>query len=195
MKNLFYLFAALLVLVSCNQKKTEASLPAVEETETNDTTLYGVCGEGSMMHTLELITNMQDTLQIRVSADEEDGITRVAGGFMSGDRMAVTAHKGDDGLVADRVVNLTSLLGKWSSLDKNFEITDDGEVKSFVKAESNVWTSWRILNGQLLFNRDTFDIISLGADSLGLENNTGIFFYRRMRPEITKSLKEESVTN
>ena len=83
--------------------------------------------------------------------------------------------------VADRIINISSLLGKWSSLDKNFELTDDGEVHSYVAAETSTWTMWRILNGQLLLNRDTFDIVTLGADSLELENRQGIFLFKRSR--------------
>ena len=54
-------------------------------------------------------------------------------------------------------------------------------VKSSVKAERNPWTSWKILNGQLLLNRDTFNIGHLGSDSLYLENREGIFVYKRQK--------------
>ncbi len=138
-----------------------------------------------MMHTLELITNMRDTLTVHIASDDEDEPTVVSGGLMAGDRMAVTAAKGPDGLVAHRIVNITSLLGRWTSIDKDFEITDDGEVKSFVRAETNTWTAWRILNGQLLLNRDTFDIITLGADSLEMESSRGIYLFKRIRTDLT----------
>lgn len=85
---------------------------------------------------------------------------------MAGDKMAVTGHKTADELVADRVINVTSLLGHWTSIDKNFTIEEGGTVHSAVKAETNPWTSWKILNGSLLLNRDTFAIDGLSADSL-----------------------------
>ena len=40
---------------------------------------------------------------------------------------------------------------------------------------------WKILNGQLLLNRDTFDITSLGADSLYIENQKGIYTFKRQK--------------
>lgn len=181
MKKLFLLSLVVLALVSCNQKNEKPVSEEVEEVEVSDSTLYGICGEGTMMHTLELITNMQDTLEVHISDVDMDEPTSVVGGLMCGDRMAVTAAKIDGEWIAQRIINLTSLLGKWTSIDKNFQITDDGEVLSDVKTESKSWTAWRILNGQLLLNRDTFDIVTLDADSLELGNNDGIFFYKRVR--------------
>ena len=52
---------------------------------------------------------------------------------------------------------------------------------SNVKAETNPWTAWKILNGKLLLNKDTFQIVGLGADSLYLENNKGVFAYKRIK--------------
>lgn len=180
MKKLLYIAMMLLVMGACNDRK-DAKIDGLTDTDdVADSTVYGVCGDGTMMNTLELITAMNDTLSIRI-CDEGADSTSVVGGMMCGDRMAVTMHDTDDGLVANRVINLTSLFGKWSSIDKNFEITEDGEVHSLVTAESNAWTAWRILNGQLLLNRDTFDILTLGADSLELENPYGIFCYKRSR--------------
>ncbi len=180
MKKIFMFAVMLLAIVGCTHKKQSPVASCDAEAEVNDSTIYGVCGEGTMMHSLELITSMQDTLTILINNEDAIDQTVVAGGLMSGDRMAVTARKTDDGWVAQRILNITSLLGKWTSIDKNFEITDDGEVKSSVKMESKAWTSWRILNGQLLLNRDTFDIVSITADSLEIENKDGIYAYRRM---------------
>ena len=95
--------------------------------------------------------------------------------------MAVVGHLSEGELVADQVINLTALQGRWTSIDKNFEIQEGGVVASSVKAESNPWTSWKIFNGQLLLNKDTFRINSLGADSLYLENTAGIFTYKRQQ--------------
>ena len=100
---------------------------------------------------------------------------------MVGDRLAIVGVQVNGERVAQKVINLTTLLGKWSSLDKNFEIQEGGGVQSFVKAESNPWTTWKILNGKLLLNKDTFSVNTLGADSLYLENNEGIFAYRRQQ--------------
>jgi hypothetical protein len=108
---------------------------------------------------------------------EEDAT--ILGGLMVGDRIAVMGTESDQGLVGKKFINLTTLLGKWTSLDKNFEIVEGGMVSSNVEAESNPWVSWKILNGHLLLNTDTFDIVELGADSLYIENKSGIYVYKR----------------
>ena len=76
-------------------------------------------------------------------------------------------------------INLTSLLGHWTSLDRNFEIKEGGTVTSSLQSEKNPWTSWKIWNGKLILSKDTFDVDNLGADSLSLENKDGIFIYTR----------------
>lgn len=190
MKNIgiFIASAALIILAGCNQKKEKVQATTDNQEQTADSTVYGVCGDGTSMHSLEIITDAGDTLTYAIIDDEyaDDGtsstpVSRVEGGLMAGDKMAVTGHKADGELIADNVINVTSLLGRWTSIDKNFEIEEGGTVRSSVKAETNPWTSWKILNGQLLLNRDTFDVVSLGADSLYIENSKGIFTFTRQK--------------
>lgn len=183
MKKLLYVATMSLVLIgiiSCQGKKskpTSTDIDTVEVVSVEDSTIYGVCGEGTSMHSLQLITNSGDTVNILID-DEEPGT--VQGGLLAGDRLAVLSMVDENGEnIAQKVINLTSLLGKWTSIDKNFEILEGGNVQSNVKAETNPWTSWKILNGQLLLNKDTFQIENLGPDSLTLENNVGIFVYKR----------------
>lgn len=184
MKRLVYLMMALVVLFAANSCKDKKNVPvistndsvALEDAE-NDSTIYGVCGEGTSMHSLELISDAGDTLTVFID-DEQPGI--VQGGLLAGDRIALIGYKAQDGeMLAQKVINLTSLLGKWTSLDKNFDILEGGEVKNNVKAETNPWTSWKILNGKLLLNKDTFAIDNLGPDSLMLENTQGIYVFKR----------------
>ena len=188
MKKLPYMFllmaVAMLLIAGCRQTPQQVEVDTLADTLRMDTaiigdidsTQYGVCGEGTAMHTLELITDGGDTLYYTFQVEEDADIQ---GGMMCGDRMAVMGKSTSDGLVATRIINLTTLFGKWTSLDKNFEIVEGGLVNSSVEAESNPWVSWKILNGRLLLNTDTFDIVSLGADSLYLENQNGIFVYKR----------------
>lgn len=186
MKNWKFLTAMLLVgvtLAACQGGRRQPQLVTDGEDTTTlvaDTSLYGVCGEATAMHTLQLLTDLGDTLSIAL-IDSQDRESDVLGGLMAGDRMAVTAHQEADGRVADKVVNLTTLLGRWTSIDKNFEIVEGGTVRSNMKAESHPWTSWKMVNGRLVLDSDTFDIASLGADSLYLENDKGIFVYRRKK--------------
>ena len=191
MKHVAMLCASILLmaLVGCNAKKEKPQPLAEAHEEIVDTTVYGVCGDGTSMHSLQLVTDAGDTLTYTILDAEADldgevsgGIvSNVEGGLMSGDKVAVTGMKIDGELIANRVINVTSLLGHWTSLDKNFEIEEGGTVRSNVKAETNPWTSWNILNGQLLLNRDTFDITSLGADSLYIENQKGIYIFKRQK--------------
>lgn len=183
MRKLFYIAVALAMLMplgSCGDKKAKPIISPKDSVAVEnvvDSTLYGVCGEGTSMHVLQLLTDAGDSVNIFIS-DEEPGI--VQGGLLAGDRLAVVATKGIDGEIqAQHVINLTSLIGKWTSLDKNFEIIEGGVVKNNVKAETNPWTSWKILNGKLLLNTDTFSINNLGPDSLYLENSVGIFTFKR----------------
>lgn len=173
----------LVMAVGCHGNKADNNArqaDSIEAAAQPDTTVYGVCGTGTSMHTLELITDEGDTLTYLVDVDSEDEV--VKGGMLAGDRMAVVGAKDGNGeQVATQVLNLTTLLGRWTSIDKNFEIQEGGVVESSVKAESHPWTSWKIYNGNLLLNRDTFNVVQLGADSLYLENREGIYAFKRQQ--------------
>lgn len=176
---------AMIAFAGCQNKTsnnagTDSHDNNTEAVEDNDSTIYGVCGEGTAMHTLELITDQGDTISYAIS-DEGDVQSDLEGGLFAGDRMAVTATEYQGEKVATRIINLTALLGKWTSIDKNFEILEGGQVKSKVEAESHPWTSWKISNGLLVLSNDTFAIDNLGADSLELENSNGIYTFKRQK--------------
>lgn len=179
--NCFFLAFLVVALFSCNNAgKTEnetAELDTLGVSEV-DTTYYGVCGEGTMMSTLELVRDNAETLSVLI--DTEMG-SDVQGGLLPGDKMAVTCCKMGEDVVAQKVINLTTLLGRWTSLDRNFTIKEDGHVESNVAAESRPYTVWNIVNAKLVLNADTFDVVALGADSLLLENRDGIFAYKRQK--------------
>ena len=170
-------------LVACNgnkQKGVDNDAATTDDTTAADSTLYGICGEGTAMHTLQLITLTGDTLDLALLSPDTDQATTVAGGLMCGDHLAVLAHTtAADGLVATKVINLTSLMGRWTSISRNFVIEEGGIITSDVKAETHPYTSWKIFNGQLLLGRDTFNIVTLGPDSLAIENHNGIYLYKR----------------
>ena len=172
------LFACLLLLSSCNGGKTDNAETQRDTLNAGiaDSTIYGKCGEGTMMNTLELVTD--DGKALTFTIDEERG-SDIQGGMMGGDRMAVTYYKTADENIAHKVINLTTLLGRWTSLDKNFTINEDGSIESSIQAESKPYTAWTTCNGKLILNTDTFEVLALGADSLSLENSKGIFVYKR----------------
>lgn len=78
-------------------------------------------------------------------------------------------------------INLTSLLGNWTSLDRDFDIKEGGTIVSNMESERNPWTSWKIFNGRLVLSKDTFDVLELGPNSMSLENNEGIFVFSRKK--------------
>nr|MBP7472211.1 hypothetical protein [Prevotella sp.] len=180
---LFVAFLSALIVTGCKNGKVNKAINSVNEdslaVDHSDSTIYGVCGEGTGMSVMQLLTDDGDTLNILINDDSDESI--VKGGTFVGDRMAVIASKQDGDWVATEVINVNSLIGKWTSIDKNFDILEGGEVKSNVKAESKPWTSWKIYNGKLVLNRDTFDIDDLGADSLYIENHDGIFTFKRQK--------------
>lgn len=184
MKNIILALGTLLIvsLAACKHNKVSTISPMTHDSMTVegvDSTIYGVCGESTGMSVMQLITDNGDTLEIVVGDPEDKDV--VKGGIFVGDKMAVTAYKTDEGWVATQIINMSSLIGKWTSIDKNFEIEEGGQVKSYIKAESNPWTSWKIYNGHLLLNKDTFDIEELGSDSIYIENSMGIYTFKRQK--------------
>lgn len=184
MRRIFYfiaLMAVVLVAASCGDKKKSAESNSVEMAKTEsvaDTTIYGRCGDGTSMNSLQLITDKGDTVEFTMQG--ADTCTNVLGGLLAGDRLAVIGCKTADGeMFAQTVINITSLMGKWSSIDRSFSIEDGGVVEGD-EQEQNTYVDWRILNGKLILSSDTFSIYSLGPDSLLLENNNGIYAYKRV---------------
>lgn len=170
------------VLAGCNEKKAKTTeirgFGEADSIAVEDSTIYGKCGEGTAMHTLELVGDDGSVHYYMINLD--DSLSGVFGGLLAGDRLAVISHVEYGDTFAKKVINLTSLEGKWASIDRNFEIKEGGVVKSNMDAESALWTSWRIQNGMLLLNKDIFDIIELGADSMYLENEDGVYGFKRL---------------
>lgn len=181
-----FVAALALMAVGCTDKK-EANIPIIKETKAvaqGDETKFGECVNATS-HSFQLVQIDGDTLDFIVEEQylsPEDSLVVgdvVCGGLYDGNKMAVMATPGEEGLVVRKAINVTSLMGRWTSLDKNFEIKDGGVVESHVQNESNPYTEWKILNGKLVLSKDTFNILSIGNDSLYLENEKGIYAYKR----------------
>ena len=116
-----------------------------------DTTIYGICGSGSAMNTLQMITDNGDT--ITVSTMQAHEAERVFGGYAVGDRLAVLVNK--DSTVATMVLNESVLLGDWvmpNPIDGSDEIgisIKEGGIADGIKQSSIIYKSWRIFNGRL----------------------------------------------
>lgn len=177
---LVLLALSLCVLTACDEKKPKNEQPTIggglEMDDGADSTVYGKFLEGGMSK-IVLLTDNGDTVEYYV----EDKDSMVKGGCFEGDRMAIIGHSVDGELSVQHAVNLNSLQGRWTDIAKNFEIKEGGVVASKGSAESKPYTTWKIYNGRLILNTDTFDVLALGPDSLWLECDKGIFQYKRQK--------------
>ena len=187
MKQRYILFCFLLVLLmfcACHHKVKKDTLvltDSINVTGIEDSTIYGTCGEGTAMHTLELLTDTGDSISFVLNDEETEKPSIVLGGLLAGDKIAVISTTIAGEHIALKVVNISTLLGRWKSVDKDFSIEEGGTVSSAIISEKQNWNTWKIYNGNILLNKDTFAIVSLGADSLALENRAGIYVYKRIR--------------
>ena len=184
-KTVFFgmMVAGLMMLGSCGGKQQQK---AVDEQKSSsegfiptDRTLYGLCGEGTAMNTLELITDNGDTLNLSTTNAEEAG--QVFGGLQTGDRLAVMAN--DEKTEATIVINLNTLLGDWvmpDPIDGSAEVgirIKEGGVAESIEMTNIIYRTWKIVNGQLEIlsiregggdaeETNLYQILTLGADTL-----------------------------
>ncbi len=183
MKNSFYLIISLFILLmvaSCkdNKPKTiaEQSSKNADTLTTGDSTVYGTMVDGGM-NSIILLTDKGDTIEFLVNPNDTAEV--VKGGKINGDRFAIIGYTEYGDRFMRSAINLTSLFGNWHSLDRNFEIKEDGTITSTLQSEKSPWTTWKIWNGKLILSKDTFTVDKLGAEALSLENKDGIFVFNR----------------
>ena len=171
-----------------------------------DPTIYGICGVGTTMNVLQLVTDTGDTLMIDLSAAQDKG--KVFGGLQVGDRMAVLPNA--DKTAAEIAINQSTLLGNWvmpNPLDGSDEVgirIKEGGIAESIDQMSIVYRTWRLERGQLeiVLVRDggseeeevyLYDLVKLGPDSLVYKDNDDTFEYGRQRPkeEYGKDVKLE----
>lgn len=196
--SLFSVIAITLLFVGCGRKtqKTFADTDTIktENTSSKDNTIYGICGEGTAMNTLQVITDNSDTLNISITDAKDNGM--VLGGLECGDRVAVMAKKVGKDYIANEVINLNTLLGNWvmpNPIDGSDFVgikLKDGGIAESINNSSTFYKTWKMYNGKLVLtaNRDgggdeeetdTFSITKLGADSLCIQNTADKFEYSR----------------
>lgn len=176
---------ATMVVTGCGGKKNANVAPEDEEVnepvvwQSEDSTVYGLCGDGSAMNTLQLITDTGDTLNLSVVEAKDQN--HVLGGYNVGDRMAVLTDR--ERTMATLVINESALLGNWvmpNPLDGSDETgisIREGGVCESIEQTSIVYRTWRITNGMLELvsireggaedeETNLYEILSLGNDSL-----------------------------
>ena len=172
------------IMMSCGGKGAQQMAPQDQDTSAvnvipTDQTLYGLCGEGTAMNTLQLLRDNGDTLMMSITNAVEAG--QVFGGLMVGDRLAVLPNA--TGSEAVIVINQNALLGDWvmpNPIDGSSEVgirIKEGGVAESIEQSSIIYKTWKIFNGRLeiLSQRDgggdeeelnLYELVKLGADSL-----------------------------
>jgi hypothetical protein len=195
------------VLAGCGSRKGD-SVGSVAEVDVEylhrDTTLYGVCGKATTMNTLQLISDMGDTIIISIAKAQERG--DVYGGIRVGDRMAVLPNV--DSTEAISVINISGMLGNWvmeDAIDGGNEVGicfKDGGVAESINHTNIQYKSWRLNNGvlEIVNTRDDggdfeeigyYHITYMGPDSLVFKEVTrpetagreDVFEYSRQKKE------------
>ena len=185
-KFLFFMAAAsMAIMMSCGGKGGQQVVASQQEDTAainsipRDKTLYGLCGEGTAMNTLQLLRDNGDTLVLSITNAMEAG--QVFGGLQVGDRIAVYAN--DNNSEAIIVINQNALLGDWvmpNPIDGSSEVgirIKEGGVAESIDQSSIIYKTWKLFNGRLeiLSQRDgggdeeelnLYEIVKLGADSL-----------------------------
>ncbi len=190
--------AAVMLLSGCGGENRQTPDSAGEDSSTvyfnAEKTVFGICGEGSAMNTLQMITDSGDTLSLSITDAKENG--KVLGGYACGDRMAVLLN--DDKTVAQLVINETTLLGNWvmpNPLDGSSFVgisLKDGGIAESIDQSTIVYKTWRIVNGRIEIQSvregggdeeeiNVYDIVKLDADSLVYKNEEDLFEYGRLK--------------
>ena len=175
--------AAVILIIGCGGGTKRAGRTVGGEYgnggEAVDSTYYGVVTKADMQRWFQMLADGGDTLSFVLPEVTDSDEVIVMGGITVGDRLAVTAERLYDGtLNATKVINLTTLTGKWKYEDSVLEFVEGGELNTEGE-RMKMYADWRIFNGHLLLSKDTFDIYELTADSLWLEDRDGIYDFER----------------
>lgn len=198
-KTIFFpVIIAALLMMACGNNKTQPSASNNEEEISyvlRDTAIYGFCAEGSAMNTLQIITDIGDTITVSTAKARDKEL--VLGGYAVGDEIALIANA--DTTQALMVINKSMLNGDWvmpnpldGSDETGFRILRGGVAES-IDQSSIIYKSWRIFNGRLQFTitREdgidmeeylVYDIVKLTDESLVLratDEDNELFEYTR----------------
>ena len=203
--------AVVFTISSCGGKTQQVPFDNGDSTDMNatqDPTIYGVCGEGTAMNTLQVVTDLGDTIQMDITYARENN--QVFGGLQVGDRMAIVPNaKKTEALV---VINQAALLGNWvmpnpldGSDEVGFRIKEGGIVEG-IEQSSLTYKTWRLVRGKLELvdvregggeeeEVTLYDLVRLTPDSLILKDSEDIYEYGRQqlrKPDSDIKLEEAS---
>lgn len=190
--------AVAMIIGSCGNKGNQQVVENDADTTVvvsinRDSTLYGICGGGTTGNSLQLITDIGDTLNMSIAEANNNG--RCFGGIEVGDRLAVMLKNKS---VARQVINQTALLGDWvmpNPIDGSSEMgirIKEGGIAESIDQPSLTYRSWRLFNGklELVAVREgggdevetmLYDIIAMGPDTLVFKDSEDTFEYSRYK--------------
>ena len=117
MKKLAYLALGAIAGMSfaaCGNKQQQqttmvSDTTIVDSSKIKDVTVFGLCGENAAMNSLQLITDMGDTLNLNIEEARENN--QVFGNYAPGDRLAILVSP--DHKRVKIVINESVLMGTW----------------------------------------------------------------------------------
>lgn len=189
--------AVVLTMSSCGGKTQQVPFDNGDSTDMSamqDPTIYGVCGEGSAMNTLQIVTDLGDSIVLDLNYARENN--QVFGGLQAGDRMAVVPNsKKTEALI---VVNQADLLGNWvmpNPLDGSDEVgfrIKEGGILEGIEQSSLTFKTWRLVRGKLETvavregggeeeEVNIYDLVKLTPDSLILKDSDDTYEYGRQQ--------------
>ena len=200
MKRIIFITGILMLMagmMACGGKKQSEATEGNEWLDTDaeqnrDSTIYGVCTDGSTMHTIQLQIDNGDTITLNALPAQEND--RVFGGYTVGDRMAVVTNL--DQTQAMTIINVSVLLGDWvlpNPLDgtsvMGLSIRDGGIAES-INQSSQIYKTWRLVNGTLELvsiregggdfeETEHYRFRLLSEDSLIIDSGEQVFEYSR----------------
>lgn len=202
MKKLVYLALGAIAGMSftaCGNKQQQQTTvttdtTVVDSSKIKDLTIFGLCGENAAMNSLQLVTDMGDTLNLNIEEARENN--QVMGNYAPGDRLAILVSP--DYKRVKTVINESVLMGTWmmpNPIDGSDEVgisIKDGGIAESVRQTSNIYRTWKIIDGKLELNlvregggdqeeTSWYTIDKLDADSLIFHNEEDQFEYGRAK--------------
>lgn len=169
------------LLTACiDGKKAEVKADlniAMDSVDVEMIQLYGTVGDGTSMHSLELVSDETDTLYLTYD-------NNVIGGVDCGDRVCALFCNNGDEFEALSIINVSSLAHLWqldADTRQHLELSLNGNATSYGMPAS--YSTWAIHNGQLLLSNngeaDTYSISLLTEQKLILESDNNTLNFTR----------------
>ncbi|MGN1229104.1 MAG: lipocalin family protein [Prevotella sp.] len=167
---------------------------AVDSSKMKDVTVYGLCGENAAMNSLQLMTDMGDTLNLNIEEARENN--QVLGNYAPGDRLAIVLTP--DQKKVKTVINESVLMGNWlmpNPIDGSSEVgirIKDGGIAESIEQSTIIYKTWKIIDGKLEITlvregggdeeeTNWYTIDKLDADSLIYHVDDEVFEYGRAK--------------